>query len=342
MDCTLADPIKEALHKAIDDSDTGYAGLTEVGDVFREFAAREWDWEFTGKLAVSTDVGTAVPAVMREVLPAGAKVIITTPVYPSFFGYFNTIGAQPLPVPLVDVEHGGRLDLDGIERAMASGADGLLLANPHNPTGRVHTRDELIALADLADRYDIPVFSDEIHAPLVFSGESFTPYLPLTEGRTHQAYAFHSASKAWNLAGLKCGFALGRTLPAALRADEPAWAAGQMGVIATIAAYRHGMPWLQQLRAELQANAALLAELLAEHLPQIGYYPPSASFLAWLDCRELGLGDDPAAAFLDRGKVALNSGPAFGDEGMGCARLNIGTSPQVLREAVRRLARAIA
>jgi len=107
-----------------------------------------------------------------------------------------------------------------------------------------------------------------------------------------------------------------------------------------VAAFTEGLPWLDAVLGQLDENRKLLAGLLAEHLPGVGYAPPQASFLAWLDCRELGLGDDPAAVFLDRGGVALGHGPHFGTEGHGFARLNMGTSPELLAQAIRRMASA--
>jgi cysteine-S-conjugate beta-lyase len=118
--------------------------------------------------------------------------------------------------------------------------------------------------------------------------------------------------------------------------------ASHLGVLGSVAAFRDARPWLDAVVAQLDANAATLGGLLAGHLPDVRYRPPQASFLSWLDCRDLGLGDDPAAAFLDRGRVALSPGPDFGPQGRGFARLNMGTSPEILAETVRRMAAALA
>jgi cystathionine beta-lyase len=153
---------------------------------------------------------------------------------------------------------------------------------------------------------------------------------------------FTSASKGWNIPGLKCGVAVAASQEsAALLAER--WEAllgSHLGVLASVAAFRDARPWLDAVVVQLASNAALLSTLLAENLPAVRYRPPQASFLAWLDCRELGLGDDPAAVFLDRGRVALSPGPDFGTQGQGFARLNMGTSPELLTEAVRRMAAA--
>jgi cysteine-S-conjugate beta-lyase len=158
--------------------------------------------------------------------------------------------------------------------------------------------------------------------------------------------SFSSASKAFNLAGLKCAIAVAGSDAVARELDrlpsELRYRAGLLGVIASHAAFEHGDAWLDELLAALDSNRRRLGGLLGEQLPAIGYHPPEATFLAWLDCRALGLGDDPAAAFLERGRVALEPGLRFGELGRGFARLNFGTSEELLSEAVRRIAVALA
>lgn len=203
----------------------------------------------------------------------------------------------------------------------------------------MHTADELAAVTALADRYGLRVVADEIHAPLVLPGAAFVPYLS-TPG-ADRGISLMSASKAWNLAGLKAALAIAGPAAADDLARIPAWikeSPSHLGVIAHTAALRDGIDWLDTLLAGLDDNRRLLSELLAEHLPEVGYRPGEGTYLAWLDCRTLGLGDDPAAAFLDRGRVALNSGPAFGTGGAGHVRLNLATSPELITEAVQRMA----
>jgi cystathionine beta-lyase len=160
---------------------------------------------------------------------------------------------------------------------------------------------------------------------------------------TEQAFVFTSASKGWNIPGLKCGVAVAGSERdyALLEQRSEALLAAHLGVLASVAAFTEGRPWLDAALGQLDENRALLAGLLREHLPAVGYAQPQASFLAWLDCRALGLGDDPSAVFLDRGRVAVGRGPDFGNEGHGFVRLNIGTSPALIAEAVRRMASAL-
>ncbi|HEY6279618.1 MAG TPA: aminotransferase class I/II-fold pyridoxal phosphate-dependent enzyme, partial [Streptosporangiaceae bacterium] len=159
---------------------------------------------------------------------------------------------------------------------------------------------------------------------------------------TQRAFVFTSATKGWNIPGLKCGIAVaGSDAGRALLAERwEALLAAHLGVLASVAAFTGGLPWLDAATGQLDQNRRLLAGLLAEQLPAVTYAPPQASFLAWLDCRALGLGDDPAAVFLDSGRVAVSRGPDFGRQGHGFVRLNIGTSPELITEAVRRMAAA--
>jgi cystathionine beta-lyase len=245
-------------------------------------------------------------------------------------------------VPLVDTGSAWELDLAGIEAALAAGARAVLLCNPHNPTGTVHARETLAALADLAARFEATVISDEIHAPLTHAGQRFTPFLNASPTAARVGFTVASASKAFNLAGLKCALmitaddataAVVRALP-----DEIEWRTGLFGAIAGVAAFsQESDEWLDALLAALDHNRWLLADLLAEHVPQARYRVPDAGFLAWVDLGALGWGDNPAVRIRRDADVALHLGPLFGDEGRGHVRINFGCAPEVLREAVERI-----
>jgi cystathionine beta-lyase len=200
----------------------------------------------------------------------------------------------------------------------------------------------LASVAALAERYGVRVVVDEIHAPIVASGSLFVPYLSVAGAEA--GISIISASKAWNLAGLKAAVAVAGPAAADDLARMPPWVQegpSHVGVIAHTAALRYGDGWLDGVLAAIDDNRHLLATLLAQHLPAVRYEPSEATYVAWLDCRALGLGDDPAATFLERGRVALSAGPDFGTGGAGHARLNLATSPQVLTEAVERMAAAL-
>lgn len=345
MDVPLAAPVAEALHAAVDAGDTGYAMADSYTEALDGFARRHWGWRVEPeRAAIVPDVMAGVVEVLKLITSPGDSVVINSPVYPPFYSFLSHMDRRVVEAPLTE---GGRLDLDTLAAAFRTGADGggaaaYLLCSPHNPTGTVHTAEELAAVTELAASSGVRVLTDEIHAPLVLPGARHVPYLSLPG--TERAFSMLSASKAWNLAGLKAALAVAGAESAAELArmpEEVSHGPSHLGVIGHVAALRHGGDWLEALLAGLEENRRLLTGLLKEHLPEVRYRGHEGTFLAWLDCRALGLGDDPAAAFLERGRVALVPGPDFGTGGAGHARLNIGTSPEILEEAVRRMAAAV-
>jgi cysteine-S-conjugate beta-lyase len=337
MDFPLAEPVKAALGAAVANDDAGYLGARPEGliEAFAGFAARRLGWTVDpAQVRPVTDVMVGVEELLAVLTEPGAGVVINPPVYPPFFADVRHSGRTVVEVPL---REGGGLDVDGIADAFAAGAQALLLCNPHNPTGRVPWLEELAGIADAAAAHDAWVISDEIHAPLTLPGRRPLPFLEVSDAARARGVAVTSASKAFNLAGLKLGLIVSAGGQVERLPEWLHWRAGYLGAVAAEAAFRAGDAWLDGVVATIAANHALLEERLPAG---IGFARPDASFLAWLDCRSLGLGDDPAAAFLSRGRVALSRGLDFGAQGAGYARLNVGTTPERVEEAVRRLAAA--
>lgn len=343
-DFALAPAIQSALAAAVARGDTGYTppdpGLRTA---FAAYAGRRFDWAVEPARVRSTgDVMMGVVELLRATTRPGDGVVIAPPVYPPFRMCIEEAGAVAVEVALRDVAQGGRLDLAAIDAALAAGARAVLLCNPHNPTGTVHTRDDLAELAEIAARHGAVVISDEIHAPLVHPGARFTPFLAASETAARVGYAVHSASKAYNLAGLKCALMVTAddATTAVVRALSPEveWRTGLFGAIAAVAAYDPASDeWLDRLRLTLDGNRHLLSELLAAHLPLARYRVPDAGYLAWVDLSAYGWGDDPAVPIRRQAKVALHHGPLFGAEGRGHVRVNFGCGPDVLREAIARV-----
>jgi cystathionine beta-lyase len=343
-DYPQAPAIHEALSRAVALGDTGYTPPEPgLASAYAGFAERRFGWTVDpARIRTTCDVMMAVVELLRRVTAPGDRVVVTPPVYPPFFDVVPEAGAVAERVPLVDTGAGWELDLPGIQAALAGGARAVLLCNPHNPTGTAHARQTLAALAELAVRYGAAVISDEIHAPLTNRGATFTPFLDASPAAARVGYAVVSASKAFNLAGLKCALIVTadeatarvvRALP-----DEVEWRTGLFGAIAAVAAFApESDSWLDSQLAALDANRLLLAELLAEHVPGARYRVPDAGFLAWVDLTALGWGADPAERIRRDAKVALLNGPFFGAEGSGHVRINFGCSPDVLTEAVRRV-----
>lgn len=345
MDFDLAQPVIDAVTGALELGDCGYGLTGALGEVFAGFAAGRLGWVADpARVFAIPDVMTGLAEVIQALTPPGAGVVINPPVYPPFWFRFGFSGRRIVEAPLArDADGRYDLDPDALDRALSEpGAAAYLLCSPHNPTGSVWTREQLHTVAELCQRHDVLLVVDEIHAPLVLPGADYVPFLSIDHEMTARAFAFTSASKGWNLPGLKCGLAVSGSA-AGDKVLAERWEAllpGHLGVLASMAAFTEGLPWLDTVRAQLDENRWLLRSLLAEQLPGARYQPPQASFLAWIDCRELGLDGDPAATFLDRGRVALSPGDHFGRQGRGFARLNMGTSPELLAEAVHRMAAA--
>lgn len=346
MDVPLAEPVVHALNEALALGDTGYPAGTGYAEALAGFAAKRWGWDGLAveRTAIVPDVTLGVVEMLKLVTGPGDPVVMNPPVYPPFYQFVEHMDRQVIEAPLgADL----RIDLDTLDESFRHATAGgrraaFLLCSPHNPTGTVHTADELAAVAALADRHGVRVVADEIHAPLTAAGAEFVPYLTVPGGES--GLSLMSASKAWNLAGLKAALAIAGPAAAADLArlpEEVSHGPSHLGIVAHSAALRDGTAWLDALLAGLDDNRRLLADLLAEHLPAITYRPGDATYLAWLDCRALDLGDDPADVFLRRGRVALNSGIPFGTGGAGHVRLNLATSPELITEGVRRMAAAL-
>ena len=344
-DFPLAPEIASALRRAVETGDTGYvASRTPLASSYADFAQRRFGWDpDPARMRSTADVSMGIVEILRRVTQPGERVVITPPVYPPFYDLVTEAGAEVQRVPLRDTGTAWELDLDGIRAAFEDGATAMLLCNPHNPTGTVHSRESLAALAEIAEEFGAAVVSDEIHAPLAQPRAPFTPFLDTGDAAANIGYAVVSASKAFNLAGLKCALmvtasdatsAVVRGLPV-----EVEWRTGQFGLLAAVAAFSEKSdPWLDGLLRTLDENRVLVEDLLASHLPEARYRIPDAGYLAWIDLSGLGWGDNPARRILKEARVALHFGPAFGDEGNGCVRLNFGTSPEIITEAIERIA----
>lgn len=340
--------IRAALDAALDCGDTGYAWPGMVAPAFAGFARRRFDWQIDEQCIFEVpDVMAGVAQALHVLTEPGAGVVVNPPVYAPFFETIRSSQRKCVEVPLMRAAAGKwDLDFEGLERAFASGAQAYLLCSPHNPVGRVWSAGQLQQIAQLATRYNVAVIADEIHAPLTMPGIAFTPFL--REGGRARSVSLVSASKAWNIAGLKCGILVAspdtaagvkarlRSIPTEIEARV-----GHLGALATAAAFERGDTWLDEECAHLHKNAMLLQALLAEQLPAAHFVLPEATYLAWIDCSALGIDGDPTRYFLERGRVALERGTKFGTGGEQYVRLNFGTSSEILRDIVARMAAAL-
>jgi cysteine-S-conjugate beta-lyase len=346
MDVLPAGPVIDAVRQAMERGETGYSSTgSEYAEALAQFAAERWGWEVhpeRGRIANGVLMG--LYEVLRAITRPGDGVVLNTPGYGPQFEFAEHLGCTVIEAPLGADQ---RIDIEALRAAFES-SGGVrprvyILTNPHNPTGTVHTAAELAAVADLAGAYGVRVISNEIAAPIVLPGAKHVPYLSIPG--TDNAFAIFSASKAWNLSGLKAAVTMGGSESAAdlLRIPlDMVYGLSHVGVTANVAALRHAGEWLDDLLLALGENRRLLADLARRYLPGIHVRLPEGTYLAWLDCRDLPqLGDDPAAVFLDRARVALSSGNEFRTGGAGHARLNFATSPEILTEAVQRMATVV-
>jgi cysteine-S-conjugate beta-lyase len=363
MDFGTAPAVTRALHDAVDAAAFGYlpqALVEQMSQAYAAWSRSRYGWDVPpANVRPLADVVAGLVAAIEHFSRPGSPVILPTPAYMPFLVVPGTLGREIIQVPMGGgpeglgggsfmVPSGGRLgyDLDALEAAFQAGGHLLVLCNPHNPIGRVLSRAELTAVAEVVERNGGRVFADEIHAPLVYPGHRHVPYAsisPVTAGHTVTAT---SASKAWNLPGLKCA-----QLVLSNDADIETWSrvgfmaehgAATLGVVANTAAYAAGGEWLDELIAYLDGSRALLGELLAEHLPKVGYAQPEGTYLAWLDCRALDLDGAPAQFFRDRAGVAMTDGAMCGVAGEGFVRYTFATPRPIMRHSVEQMARSLA
>jgi cystathionine beta-lyase len=336
----------------ISTSDMGYLGsIPEMGTSFSYFSKKRWNWDVEPTFVrIATDVGVAVVELLRVFAKPGDKVLISSPVYQNFYTWINETKIEMVDVPFkLNSEEvdgtGWSHDWAGIEKAYQSGIKVHLLCSPHNPLGKVYTKEDLLRIAALAKSHGVIVISDEIHAPLTFKEQPFIPFLALGADAADVGVAVTAASKGWNIAGLKCAVIVSQSAKMHEKLNElpPAlhYRASLLGAFATVAAFEKGEPWLDAVLEQLDQNRKLIDDLIKTHIPSIGYTIPHCSYLAWLDVSKLNLGENPGAAILERAKVAFNPGHIYGALGKNHVRLNFATSEEIISEAFERMARAL-
>lgn len=349
MDVVPPEPVIRAVHDALTSGDTGYEGDHGYVEAFASFADERWGWAVDPAAArLVPDVMQGIVHVLRLLTEPGDAVVITPPVYAPFRVFVEHAGRRIVTAPLTPA---GRLDLAALDRAFGQAKAGghravLLLCQPHNPTGVLHTADELAAVGELAADWRVRVVADEIHAALVPPRPDGTrPVFTPTTTVIPDAFALHSGSKVFNIAGLKSAVAVpGPAAPELAMLPELASSgASHVASIAHQAGFRHGGPWLDGLLDALAGNVSLVGRLLEERLPAVRWTPPEATYLGWLDLRDAGVpeGTAPADLLLDKARVALVDGRTFGAEGDGFARLNLAASRPLLDEALARIAAAL-
>lgn len=349
MDYGLAPCIQQAIDSACDHCKLGYIPepwKRRVAEACAGWQKSHYGWDVDPDIIrVVPDVLEAYEIFLRELVGAGNAVVVPTPAYMPFLSVPKLYDVDVIEIEMLqgtDETTGERewlFDFNAIERAFAAGCHAFVLCNPHNPIGKVLTLAEEQRLCELAERYDVRIFNDEIHAPFVFE-ERHIPYPTISEAAARQSMTATSASKSFNIPGTKCAQVL-LTNPAdrEMWAERAEWSEHQtatIGAIATTTAYNEGDPWFQDALSYVRRNLGLFDEQMSTRFSGVGYIRPRGTYIAWLDFGPLGI-DDPAAYFLEKAKVALTDGRSCGRAGAGCARVNMAMPYPLLEDCLNRM-----
>jgi cystathionine beta-lyase len=350
MDFGTAPVVIEAMKRELDKNTFGYLPQwmsAELGEAVAGWQKERYGWAVDpADVHPLPDVIKGLEVAISHFSRPGSPVVLPTPAYMPFLSVPPFLGRDIIQVPMFNDNGYYTLDLDGIDKAFAAGGHMIILCNPYNPLGRVFSREELLALSEIVAKHDGRVFSDEIHAPLVFpGGPQHVPYASLNEVTAGHTITATSASKAWNLPGMKCASLLLSNDADREHFEEighfATHGASTIGVASNIAAFRDGAPWLDEVLAYLDGNRKAMADLLAERLPSVVYRPPDGTYLSWLDFRALNLPGTVGEFVKEHAGVVVNDGPAFGEPGRGFIRLNLAAPRPLLGEIVDRIAKAV-
>lgn len=352
MDFRVAPAVDEAIRRFSDTQDYGYGLLTDLEPLYAAFSnwmERRHGWAPDPTLTHATiDVVQGIVATISAFTEAGEGVIAQTPVYPPFLTAIANTGRRLVENPLIKNETGFRIDVEGLAAA-APHARLLLLCNPHNPTGRVLTRDELVAIADIAHEHHLTIVADEIHADLVYPGHAGAPgarHIPMETLAPERTVTLTSATKGFNIPAVRTAIAhfgspeLRDRFDRAIPEHLLGWPS-RFGVAGTIAAWREGEAWLEEVLRYLERNRQAVSQWAVDM--SLGYHPPEATYLAWFDLqsRRLPNASSPHEHCLEHAKVALSDGAMFGEPGRGHVRLNFATSAEILDDILARLSAAL-
>lgn len=349
MDFTSPPSVIEALQQRAAHGVFGYAReSTELKELIAARMENLYGWKIKLEdILLLPGVVAAFNLVCQAVAQPGESILIQPPVYPPFFSAPGYAGARAL-FNNINLNTAGEyaIDLEDFEAAIEKDTRAFLLCNPHNPLGRVFTKTELIGMAQICLKHGLVICSDEIHSDLVFEGYQHIPIASLDKEVEARTVTLLAPSKTYNIAGLECSALICTNPDLRVRIQKArrgllGWV-NLMGMTAGLAAYKHGDEWLKQVLYLLQGNRDYLIQYLAEKIPGIHMIRPEATYLAWLDCRELNLPQSPAQFLLEKARVALNNGEDFGEPGKGYVRLNFGCSRETLTEALDRIKQAVA
>ncbi|MGE3538002.1 MAG: MalY/PatB family protein [Candidatus Tectimicrobiota bacterium] len=351
MDFVSPEPVIRALRARVEHGVFGYGiECDEFSETVVALLAQRYGWQVAPEaLVLLPGVVPGFNLAGQAVTVPGDGMLLHTPVYPPILRAPSNLQVTRQGVGLVRQGDGAyEIDFDAFEAAITARTRMFLLCNPHNPVGRVFRQDELLRLADICLRHQLVICSDEIHCDLVFQGHTHCPIASLAPDIAAHTITLMAPSKTYNLAGLKCAFAVIpnpvlREKFLAVRRDLVQGLPNILGYLAALVAYREGQPWLEHVLRYLEENRNCVRDYVAMHMPRVSATTPEGTYLSWLDCRHAGIPqNDPYTFFLERARVALNNGADFGPGGGGFVRLNFGCTRATLLQALERMREALA
>ena len=349
MDFKAPQPVIDTMRERLEQGIFGYTSRPDsYYESISQWLEKRHGWKVDPKHIIHSPlVIPSINVIIKEFTQPGDKIIIQTPVYSPFFDVVKNNDRELVVNPLKLVDGNYVMDYENLEEAAKSGAKMLLLCNPHNPVGRVWTREELVKLGDICLKYGVKVVSDEIHSDLIYKGNKHVPFGMISEDFFKNSITCSAPSKTFNIAGLQASYVIFPNEEEKQIFDH-AWTLIDIkrnncfSLVATEAAYRHGEEWLEQLLEYLEGNVDLVKDYCDKYIPKIKPNRPEGTYLIWIDCRELGMDKDQLTKFMiDEVKVAFNAGHAFGVEGEGYIRMNIACPRSIVQEVLDRLKTAI-
>jgi len=347
MDFAAPPQVIAALWDRISHPVFGYAGEGhQLLETICDWVYRRHAWRITlDQILLVPGVVCGMNWVAKSFGTPQESMIIQTPVYEPFFQVADQAGMRLIEAPLQRTKSGYEIDSADFEKRIANDTQLMILCNPHNPVGRVFTRQELEKLGEICLRHQVLICSDEIHCDLVYSGYKYIPIASLLQELAQNTVTLMAPSKTFNIPGLHFSFAVVANKELREKMENSRGGiVGHPGVLANVAAkaaFLYGEEWLDQLLSYLESNRDFLMDFIKKNLPDVEMVLPEATYLAWLDFRKLDLQPDPYNFFLEKAKVALNDGKWFGREGSGFLRLNFGCPRETLQEALQRMLAAL-
>ena len=347
MDFKAPEPVIQALTERVNHGVFGYGSRLEgLDDAILQHLVHFFDWTVNPEdLNFVCGVVTGFVHAIYSLTEPGESVLIQTPIYPPILRAPHATGRVAVHNRLILKEDGKyEIDFDDFEEKVASGVKLFILCNPHNPVGRVFTREELTKMAEICLKYNVWICSDEIHNDLIFSGYQHIPIANLSPDAAQITVTYLAPSKTFNIAGLSTSVVIAENPVIKDRLSQTlSMLLGHpniLGLHAARAAYLHGRPWLREVMHYLQANRDYLVNYVNENLPGIRMWSPEGTFLGWMDCRQLEV-ESPYRFFLDEAKVGFNDGISFGEDGQGFLRINFGCPRAMLDEGLDRMKTAL-